>query len=913
MSRLRSPIRSFVATGRFSGLFTVSILGWLTACQAPPPSPPAVANETSPAAVAGDPGASPPSPIADRPETPRAGWIVQPQADGTLEIQHQNTSVITSRYALFGANWRWAKPALETELAGREGAFRATAVDLGLTLDGVVTVRAPNQLSIEYTFTFAKPLKNISGAGMEFRVALDSSVWGDTPPQTAVQSAPPGWTLDRPKERLVAVAFSGHEPRVYLEKGKPDRIRAMFAEGDVRPTTLRSTMTITLPSDSAVAAPVAARYADSDPSTWPSQTLDWNDWPVDLSHLNADHRPAGKHGFVRARGDGLVFEDGTPARFWGTNIAANTLFRTDRDAIERHAKRLAAFGFNLVRIHHHDSSWVRLNVLDDGPTTQDLRDDALDALDAWIKALSDEGIYVWIDLHVARRFKPGDKIPGFDELVRTQKGEGKGFNYVNPRIEELMAGFEARYLKRRNRYTGKVWASDPAIVAVLVTNENDITDHFGNLMLPNKGNPHHQAVFETSAKQVANALGLPVRPSLKTWEPGPSKIVLAQLQARFGERAIDRLRDLGVRAPIATTSYWGNNKLYSIAPLVVGDVIDAHSYGKSEALSANPLHQANYIDFIAPAQVANKPLTVSEWNVPPPADDRFTAPLYIASVAALQGWDALMHYAYCLAPLRPPKRNNKWSAFNDPALMATMPAAALLFRRGDVATAHQTVALTPSLDAFYGTKTNASNSASIRTLAERSKLVLVVPDHPELKWDSVRSPSEVERVQALDRDFVGAKTTEIVSDTNELRRSWIEGIQTVVTPRTQSASGWLGGRKLELGATFVELETPKATVAFSSLDDRPLQTSKAILVTTIARAIAVGDRPGYAAEPVTGRIGIRSSAGPLVLVPLRSQSRLRPGTIPGGRPISAADAGGFQVFELPARSGTHWYVLRPKG
>ena len=42
------------------------------------------------------------------------------------------------------------------------------------------------------------------------------------------------------------------------------------------------------------------------------------------------------------------------------------------------------------------------------------------------------------------------------------------------------------------------------------------------------------------------------------------------------------------------------------------------------------------------AQVADKPMAVTEWNVPYPAKDRFMAPLYAASIAALQGWDAML-------------------------------------------------------------------------------------------------------------------------------------------------------------------------------------------------------------------------------------------------------------------------------
>src|SRR5690606_8316060 len=137
------------------------------------------------------------------------------------------------------------------------------------------------------------------------------------------------------------------------------------------------------------------------------------------SFLNAEDRPAGRHGAVEARDDALVFADGTPARFWGTNITAFAIFSGDKEAVRLQARRLAAFGFNLVRIHHHDSDWVTPNIFRADGGTRRLDDDALDRIDWWVKCLQDEGIYVWLDLHVGRPFSRADDIDAIDEVVRS--------------------------------------------------------------------------------------------------------------------------------------------------------------------------------------------------------------------------------------------------------------------------------------------------------------------------------------------------------------------------------------------------------------------------------------------------------------------------------------------------------------
>ena len=54
---------------------------------------------------------------------------------------------------------------------------------------------------------------------------------------------------------------------------------------------------------------------------------------------------------LTAAKDKLVFEDGTPVRFWGTNLTAYALFGTTRENVRLQAHRLSELGFNLVRIH----------------------------------------------------------------------------------------------------------------------------------------------------------------------------------------------------------------------------------------------------------------------------------------------------------------------------------------------------------------------------------------------------------------------------------------------------------------------------------------------------------------------------------------------------------------------------------
>ena len=338
-----------------------------------------------------------------------------------------------------------------------------------------------------------------------------------------------------------------------------------------------------------------------------------------LSFLN--EKPAGKHGFVKAKGDSLVFADGTPARFWGANLTAYTLFGNSREATCQQAKRLSALGFNLVRLHHHDSTWVNPNIFGNSKSvkdTQRINAEMQDRIDTWIKCLKDEGIYVWLDLHVGRGFKADDNIYGFDEIRKGKEfAELKGYNYVNITIQQAMKRFAEAYVTHVNPHTGLAYKDEPAIMAMQITNENDITNHFGNSLLPDKNVPQHNRLYMGEAKAFSRLHNLPEDKVWRSWEHGPSKLFLNDMERRFNVEMIDHLRKLGVKVPIATTNTWGANPLSSLPALTSGDIIDAHSYGGIGQLEKNPLFASGLIHWIGAAQVAGKPLTVTEWNAEP--------------------------------------------------------------------------------------------------------------------------------------------------------------------------------------------------------------------------------------------------------------------------------------------------------
>ena len=659
------------------------------------------------------------------------------QRSGLPSLSLGGGSAMTSQFVFWADNWSWAELTTRFKVvAPFEYAVFGTDRGLGFNLSGSISKNSQKQLTWTFDLNAGETKANVIGGGIAFK--FDLADFASELGEPVLLPGGRGWAWGRPGDAEAIMRFDPPLPALYFERGQKSEVRALFYTGVVPKGRQQFVATLTLSGDATILPTLAERFGLDESTTWPTHILNWSKSPVDLSFLNAEEKPAGKRGFVKAVGDHLVFADGSPARFWGTNVAAYSLFATtSHQAVKDQAKRLSELGFNLVRMVHIDSDWVQPNIFGmRAPDTQHLDSASLDKLDWWIKCLEDEGIYIWLDLNDGRRLTAADHIDDFAEISKGKPNiDLRGFNYVNPSIQEAMERFNETILNHINHYTGRRYKDDPGIIAMLITNENDVTHHFGNNLLPDKQVPHQDALYMAKAAAYAAKNDLPKDQTWRSWLPGPSKLFLNDLEHNFNTNVIDRLRRLGVKALLATTDTWGDNPLSSLPALTDGNIIDVHSYGNANTLETNPLYAANLIDWIAAAQIVDHPLTVTEWNVASfTIPDRDAIPLYVAGTADLQGWDALMQFAYSQEPLDGPGRVGDWEAYNDPALLATMPAAALLYRRHDAEEAHTTYVFAPSKSELFDRTISPDNSVALRTIAEKGRLLVAMPSVPELPW-----------------------------------------------------------------------------------------------------------------------------------------------------------------------------------
>lgn len=190
---------------------------------------------------------------------------------------------------------------------------------------------------------------------------------------------------------------------------------------------------------------------------------------VDMSHLL--DAPAGKNGRIRVEGGHFVNDRGR-VRLHATNLTGPANFPTHEEA-ERLALRFAQFGINCVRLHYFDSDYGTFMlpsqpgiVADDFRTRRRLDAAQRDRQDYLVAQFKKRGIYVNVNLHVARTLDARDGFaPG-------TPWANKGVDQFDPRVIAAEREYARDLLSHVNPYTGMSYLKDPVVAVVELNNED---------------------------------------------------------------------------------------------------------------------------------------------------------------------------------------------------------------------------------------------------------------------------------------------------------------------------------------------------------------------------------------------------------------------------------------------------------
>ncbi|MBS1368339.1 MAG: hypothetical protein HPZ91_00125 [Lentisphaeria bacterium] len=351
--------------------------------------------------------------------------------------------------------------------------------------------------------------------------------------------------------------------------------------------------------------------------------------------------PAGKYGPVVIRNGKLFFRDRPekPLRFYGTNLNFTTQY-LEKEEAERLADRLAAAGYNAVRIHHHD------NFLRDRKSgdSSGFAAENLDRLEYLIACLKKRGIYITSDLFVSRKFdrEAFPELPGLGD-----KANFKALVFVASSAMENWKRFARNWLTHVNPYTGLALRDEPALISLSLINEGNIASTWRNEPVASLYRGKF-AEWEKSSNSAAALAGV----------HGDIRFAafLTELYAGRYEEMRDYLRSLGVNVMLTD-----QNMHVQILHSVMRDrydYVDNHRYWDHPSFPVNPwrlpsahhnrsaLEKLAYPSQIMPSRLFGKPFFLTEFDFARPNRFRAEGAVITGAYASVQDWDALFHFAY---------------------------------------------------------------------------------------------------------------------------------------------------------------------------------------------------------------------------------------------------------------------------
>jgi len=668
--------------------------------------------------------------------------------------------------------------------------------------------------------------------------------------------------------------------------------------------------------------------------------------------------PAGKGGFVQVLNGRLADGAGRRFRIWGVNFSFNASFPDKQDA-PAVAAHLARFGVNCVRIHHHDWRTPRGLIDSAHPDSRHLSSGMLDRFDFFVSELKKRGIYVDLNLNVARAFQPGDGVKDAEQL-----GFAKAVTLFDPRMIELQKEFASLYLTHLNPYTGNEYRNEPAVAVVELVNENSLIEYWARGRLqggpPKSGqDPTWRDIPDSYARDLDALYQKHLAMSVKTADveairkeanvaasqPVP-RLAPAQFKSasalRFRTEAAFYVhleeefyqsmyayltRDLKVRVPVIANSAHASS--FTTYPLVSAtsklDAVDTHVYwqhpaytrdagGKTTGFQIKNTPMVNEpekstVVTLHRSAVLGKPFTVSEVNHPYPNEYASEMIPVLASYASFLDWDGIFWYsfAHSAASNWDSRYPGHFDIRQDPVKMSQLAAGALLFLRGDVAASRKTVSRRLSKEDVTESIRQPASAAPLFTAGAQPGALL----QDDIRIASFDSPKSSKLPPA--KPPYRSNTKEIVWSLNKG-----QGLVTVSSPLSESASGFLNSTPVRLRHLNLTLDNPFASVMLVSLDGKPIEESAKLLLTTGARTGNTGmkwnQERASLLETGTGPIVIEPVTGVLRLSNLGKPTRVEIVPLDGaGRAMGPFETAEkiLDGYRIPlGKHTTPWYVIQ---
>ncbi len=537
------------------------------------------------------------------------------------------------------------------------------------------------------------------------------------------------------------------------------------------------------------------------------------------SQLNAKwiETPAGRNGHVVLR-DGHFYTGDRRIRFLGANVVYEGCFPA-HDEADALAIKLSRLGVNLVRFHFLDAIAPKGLIDADQPTTQQLDEERLARLDYFIAKLKENGVYCDLNLYCGHEFTSSDGVSDPQNLP----SHGKYVTLFDRRLIELQKDFARKLLLHKNPHTGSIYAQEPAVALIEITNENSFFYGWSQQALDNLLQAYAKQLDDSFAAYL-NKKGLPARQRPKWNDKSADAPVymqfLAELEQRYFREMYGFLKhDLQVASLVTGTMAFGPA---GAAIMAETDFVDNHAYWQHPIYSGGswtgswtvqntpmaPQVERNTLLNLEAMRVDGKPYTVSEYNHAfPSLWDAEAVPLS-AAFAARCDWDGLMYFSYNSRPETEHKNIRDFFQLNGhPVKTAQLLAASAILVRGDVPPAENKPR--PRVDIVRSTSVQATR----------------------MWWDVRGMMAELGLpMPTLDTD----------NQVFHWRGDGKTGLAIVNTAASKSAVGFFDGEPMCLGGVAFSISSEFAAVMATALDDKRIDEAKKILITACGRSENTG-------------------------------------------------------------------------
>ena len=573
---------------------------------------------------------------------------------------------------------------------------------------------------------------------------------------------------------------------------------------------------------------------------------------LDFSTISGIDAPAGKYGYVVAKGGHFEFEKkpGVPQRFYGVNICGSANYLMPKYA-KAFTRRLAKTGYNALRLHHHDAG-----LTEGSPDGTTLNPDRLALLDYLVAACVENGIYLTTDLFVSRRI-PYRAI-GIERDGNVEMDEFKALVPIHEGAYQNFIRFSRQFLEHVNPLTNRRYADEPALSWLAFVNEGNPGNQSGTYYKRHEvwQDAWRKWLAERKAAEPAAYGAIPDTIPDNLWNrdahAAAFSLFLQEKETVFAKRVRAFIRDeMRCKALLTNMSCWMNPVCYQLPRAACYDYVDDHFYVDHPSFLENPWRLPSRCANTNPMlgnnmgaqgvvfrRLLDRPFTITEYNYSGPGRFRGVGGIATGTAAALQDWGGVWRFAWS---------HSDWAIIHsgeakmgyfdmsgDPLSLAAERASICLFLRRDLPPLTKTYAMVLPEQKLKTMDGNSPlNSTDWPWVSWYARLGTVVADRApaDATWSAAYPDVYRKKGDEVRREILPASPDGPmpVAGDGAVAIDPKSGSFILTTPRT--CGGFAEKGIISAGPLRVDLRGTAATVWVSSLDQYAIGVSDRLLLT----------------------------------------------------------------------------------